>query len=82
MCGITGIYHLDGQKGFGAKGVSSMVYYPVSLHLQGVYAEQGGKKGDFPVSEKAQDEVVSLPIYPKMTEEQVMQVTEAIRDFK
>jgi dTDP-4-amino-4,6-dideoxygalactose transaminase len=69
------------QKGLSAKGISSMVYYPVSLHLQAVYAAQGGKKGDFPVSEKAQDEVLSLPIYPEMTEVQVLQVAEAIGEF-
>jgi len=62
------------QKGLSAKGVSSMIYYPVSLHLQTVYTAMGGKKGDFPVSERAQDEVLSLPIYPEMTGEQVMQV--------
>ena len=66
------------QKGLSAQGVSSMVYYPVSLHLQAVYAAQGGRKGDFPASEKAQDEVLSLPIYPEMTEEQVKQVAEAV----
>ncbi|MFA5401181.1 MAG: DegT/DnrJ/EryC1/StrS family aminotransferase [Dehalococcoidia bacterium] len=66
------------QKSLSEKGVSSMVYYPVSLHLQAVYAAQGGVKGDFPVSEKAQDEVLSLPIYPEMTEEQVRQVAEAV----
>jgi dTDP-4-amino-4,6-dideoxygalactose transaminase len=67
------------QKHLSGKGVSSMVYYPVSLHLQAVYAAQGGRKGDFPVSEKAQDEVLSLPIYPEMTEQQVKQVAEAIK---
>ena len=72
----------DLQKGLSAKGVSSMIYYPVSLHLQEVYAAQGGKPGDFPHSEKAQDEVLSLPIYPEMTEEQVAQVSAAIGDFK
>jgi dTDP-4-amino-4,6-dideoxygalactose transaminase len=68
------------QKGLSVRGVSSMVYYPVSLHLQAVYAAQGGKKGDFPHSEKAQDEVLSLPIYPEMAEEQVAQVVEALRE--
>jgi len=67
------------QKSLSEKGVSSMIYYPVSLHLQAVYAAQGGVKGDFPVSEKAQDEVLSLPIYPEMTEEQVQQVAEAVK---
>jgi dTDP-4-amino-4,6-dideoxygalactose transaminase len=67
------------QKGLSAKGVSSMVYYPVSLHLQDVYAAQGGRKGDYPVSEKAQDEVLSLPIYPELTEQQVEEVAGAMK---
>jgi dTDP-4-amino-4,6-dideoxygalactose transaminase len=68
------------QKHLSDRGVSSMVYYPVSLHLQTVYTELGGKQGDFPMSEKAQDEVLSLPIYPEMTEEQVVQVAEAFKE--
>jgi len=68
------------QKQLSAKGVSSMVYYPVSLHLQTIYAAQGGRKGDYPVSERAQDEVLSLPIYPEMTEEQVAQVASAVKE--
>ena len=58
-----------------------MVYYPVSLHLQEVYTALGGKKGDFPHSEKAQDEVLSLPIYPEMTEKQIEQVASAIAEI-
>jgi len=68
------------QKHLNSKGIGSMIYYPVSLHLQEVYAAQGGKKGDFPHSEKAQEEVLSLPIYPEMTEEQVAGVAGAIRE--
>jgi dTDP-4-amino-4,6-dideoxygalactose transaminase len=67
------------QKSLSSKGIGSMVYYPVSLHLQQVYAALGGKKGDFPHSEKAQDEVLSLPIYPEMTKEQVAAVAAAIK---
>jgi dTDP-4-amino-4,6-dideoxygalactose transaminase len=67
------------QKSLNSKGIGSMVYYPVSLHLQQVYAALGGKPGDFPHSEKAQDEVLSLPIYPEMTGEQVAAVAEAIK---
>lgn len=69
------------QKGLSSKGVSSMVYYPVALHLQAVYAAQGGKPGDFPHSERAQDEVLSLPIYPEMTEGQVGQVALAFGEL-
>jgi len=66
------------QKHLSEQGISSMVYYPVSLHLQAVYSDLGGKKGDFPHSERAQDEVLSLPIYPEMTEQQVAQVAVAV----
>jgi dTDP-4-amino-4,6-dideoxygalactose transaminase len=69
------------QKHLSAKGISSMVYYPVSLHLQAVYTALGGKSGDFPHSESAQDEVLSLPIYPEMTEQQVREVVEAVKEF-
>jgi len=74
-------YTIRLQKGLSAKGVSSMVYYPVSLHLQAVYSAMGGKKGDFPVSERAQDEVLSLPIYPEMTGEQVEEVAAALNEL-
>jgi len=69
------------QKSLTSKGIGSMVYYPVSLHLQEVYTALGGKKGDFPHSEKAQDEVLSLPIYPEMTEKQIEQVASAIAEI-
>lgn len=70
------------QKHLTSHGISSMVYYPVALHLQTVYINLGYKKGDFPQSEKAQDEVLSLPLYPEVTEEQIVQIAEAIRHFK
>jgi len=69
------------QKHLTSRGISHMVYYPVSLHLQAVCAALGGKTGDFPHSERAQDEVLSLPIYPEMTEEQVMEVAAVIKEF-
>ena len=71
---------MSGWQGKNSKSVSIVVYYPVSLHLQTVYAAQGSKQGDFPHSERAQDEVLSLPIYPEMTEEQVVQVAEVLRE--
>jgi dTDP-4-amino-4,6-dideoxygalactose transaminase len=61
-----------------AEGISTAVYYPKSLHLQPVYATLGYSLGDFPVSEAAQDEVLSLPMYPELTEVQVHEVADAI----
>ena len=63
------------------RGIGTMVYYPVPLHLQGLYASLGYKEGDLPESEAASREVLSLPMYPEITEEQQRMVTEAIRGF-
>lgn len=61
------------------KVIASAVYYPLSLHLQDVYKELGYKKGDFPVAEEAQDEVLSLPMYPELTKAQIEQVCVSIK---
>lgn len=72
----------DNLKTFLAgKGVPSMVYYPISLHLQEAYLSLGGKKGDLPASEQVQAEVLSLPIYPELPEASILEVCAAIKDF-
>ncbi|MEE9190994.1 MAG: DegT/DnrJ/EryC1/StrS family aminotransferase, partial [Candidatus Aerophobetes bacterium] len=63
------------------KGVGTRVYYPLPLHLQEVYARLGYKKGDLPVSEKACQEVISLPMYPELKEEQIEFVVREIKNF-
>ncbi|HXC32606.1 MAG TPA: DegT/DnrJ/EryC1/StrS family aminotransferase [Verrucomicrobiae bacterium] len=68
------------QQRLRARGVDSMVYYPVPLHLQPLYASLGGKPGDLRVSERAAREVLSIPLFPEMTPEQVQRVAEAVRD--
>ncbi len=67
-------------KFLGSKGISTAIYYPLSLHLQEVYKSLGYKIGDFPVSEQAQDQVLSLPIYPEMSEEQIGEIVDAISE--
>ena len=69
------------QEHLKAKGIAAMVYYPLSLHLQQVYKSLGYQQGDFPESEKAQQEVLSLPIYPEIGEEQIDRVANCIRSF-
>ena len=62
-------------------GIGSNVYYPLPLHLQPCFAELGGAEGDLPVSERLAQEVLSLPMYPEMTEGQVDEVVSRIRAF-
>jgi len=62
------------QSKLNAAGIGNMIYYPLSLHLQEVYEELGYKKGDFPVAEKAQDEVISLPMYAELSPEQINEI--------
>ena len=58
---------------------SSMIYYPVPLHVQTAYKDLGMKPGSLPVSEQAALEVLSLPMYPELTEEQIKKVAEAVK---
>ena len=63
------------------RGVQTMVYYPLSLHLQEAFSALGYNEGDFPESEQAQSQVLSLPMYPELTEEQIREVVEGVREF-
>ena len=69
------------KKHLEASGVGCALHYPLPLHLQKCYASLGYKAGDFPVSEKAARECLSLPIYPEMTDAQIQRVVAVIKDF-
>jgi dTDP-4-amino-4,6-dideoxygalactose transaminase len=64
------------------KGISSAIYYPLSLHLQPVYKSMGFAKGDFPNSEWLQEHVLSLPMYPELTKEQIDIISDEVIKFE
>jgi len=63
-------------------GVPSEIYYPLCIHLQEAFAYLGHAPGDFPESEKASREVLSLPVYPELPDAQQDRVVQAIADFR
>jgi dTDP-4-amino-4,6-dideoxygalactose transaminase len=63
------------------RGIGSGVYYPVPLHLQECFAHLGCREGEFPESERASREVLSLPVYPELPAEHLERVAEEVRTF-
>jgi dTDP-4-amino-4,6-dideoxygalactose transaminase len=62
------------------KGIASVIYYPIPLHLQKALRFLGYKKGDFPVTEKASKEVLSLPMFPELEASTIQKIADVIRD--
>jgi dTDP-4-amino-4,6-dideoxygalactose transaminase len=69
------------QQFLSERKIGSTVYYPHPLHLQPLYASLGYKLGDLPHSERAAQEVLSLPMYPELRKEQIARVVESIAEF-
>src|SRR4030065_1309615 len=66
------------KKNLEGNSISSVVYYPIPLHLQDAFKYLGHKKNDFPESETAANEVLSLPVYPELEREKVEFIADAV----
>jgi dTDP-4-amino-4,6-dideoxygalactose transaminase len=62
------------------RGIGTLVHYPIPLHLQPAFAFLGARAGDLPVAERAAGEILSVPLYPEMTDAQAEAVIRAIRE--
>ena len=60
-------------------GVQTGVHYPIPVHLQPAYADLGYSRGDFPIAEQAAAEVLSLPMFPEMTDQQIESIATVFR---
>jgi dTDP-4-amino-4,6-dideoxygalactose transaminase len=69
------------QARLAERGISAGMHYPVPIHLQGAYRERGIGPGSFPVTERMAERVLSLPMYPELTDDQVERVSDAVREF-
>jgi dTDP-4-amino-4,6-dideoxygalactose transaminase len=84
------VYHLyiirtkrrdDLQRYLSENGIGTGLHYPIPLHLQGAYQRAGWTSGIYPVTEKVAKEILSLPMFPQLTEQQILYVTDKIKQF-
>jgi dTDP-4-amino-4,6-dideoxygalactose transaminase len=69
------------QKYLLDNGIGTGLHYPIPLHLQKAYGNNGFEKGDFPVTERVSPEILSLPMFPNLTKDQIEYVAEKIITF-
>lgn len=88
--GCVPVYHLyvirtdrrdELQAFLGEKGIGTVIHYPVPIHMQEAYAELPYQEGDFPVTERYANEILSLPMYAELTPDMVQTVVDALKEF-
>ena len=87
---VKHVYHLyvircknrdELQQYLSSKGVSTGIHYPIPVHLQKAYKHLEYKQGDFPITEKYSKEILSLPMFPELLEDEIKYVVNCIKKF-
>ncbi len=66
------------KKSLAEKGIPTAVFYPIPIHLSKAYEHLGYKEGDLPISEATSKKIISLPMHPYLTNEQIDEISEAV----
>ncbi len=69
------------QKFLSEKGITTLIHYPIPIHMQEAYSDLGYNIGDFPITEKLAQEIASLPMYPELGKEQIQYTCAMIAGF-
>ena len=89
MADVRHVYHVYAvrtprrdalQQALNAQGIQTNIHYPIPVHLLPAHADLGHARGAFPHAESAADQVLSLPMFPELTEEQIATVAQGIRE--
>ncbi len=75
-------YRDELQKHLASLGIQTGIHYPIPIHLQEAYSDLGLKRGAFPVTETLADEILSLPMFPELTQQQIELVLDAVSSFR
>jgi dTDP-4-amino-4,6-dideoxygalactose transaminase len=87
---VNSVYHLyvirtkrreDLQKYLSQQGVGTGLHYPIPLHLQNAYNDRAFSNGSYPVTEKVADEILSLPMFPQLSRDQISHIVSKIKEF-
>jgi dTDP-4-amino-4,6-dideoxygalactose transaminase len=70
------------QRALNESGIQTGIHYPIPIHLQPAYASLDYRRGDFPEAERQSERVLSLPLFPELTEEQINRVAQVIRELE
>lgn len=69
------------SKYLNSKQISTSIYYPIPIHLQKAYSDLNYKKGSFPITEKCANEIISLPIFPELKQEEIRYIVSSVKEF-